>query len=238
MGRHVTLESIILKTHDVGDADRYCILFTKEKGKIAARARGVRKPKSKMGGCLLQLRHVHVSAQEHSSGWHIGDAQVLSEWSSTDIDVFLRMQQGTELLISLLQDEEALPELFHATIRFFDLCEEKNPNAVAAFTLQLLNILGLLPHEDDAYFHLCDDSQKQFIRKSAEGKWQELPDISDPQKKQFSALLAPLIAQLSSAPLKSGAVIGDMLAGTTVLSHAGAAPASEEAHRRQAPLSL
>ncbi|MBU1911666.1 recombination protein O N-terminal domain-containing protein, partial [Patescibacteria group bacterium] len=43
-----TYNSIILKAYDVGEADRFLILFTREKGRMTARARAVRKLKSKL----------------------------------------------------------------------------------------------------------------------------------------------------------------------------------------------
>ena len=59
MAHSESVEAVVLKTYDVGEADRFCIVLTKERGRIAARARGVRKLTSKMGGSLLPLHHVH-----------------------------------------------------------------------------------------------------------------------------------------------------------------------------------
>ena len=56
MPQSQTYEALILQSHDVGEADRFLILFTRERGRLAARARAVRKPKSKMGGSLLPLK--------------------------------------------------------------------------------------------------------------------------------------------------------------------------------------
>ena len=43
MGRLHLCEALVLKTYDIGDADRLCILLTNTRGRIAVVAKGVRK---------------------------------------------------------------------------------------------------------------------------------------------------------------------------------------------------
>lgn len=212
MGKTLNVETIVLATHNVGEADRFCILFTKEKGRLMARARGVRKPKSRMGGCILPMQHINLQLRESSAGWQIGDAGQISQWNDRDVEVFLPMQQGTEMLLSVLHDEEPLPNLFSTVLRFFKACSDKQKYAVLAFTIELLEIMGLLPGINDAYFRICSENQRDFLRASFNGDWRGLPTLSVEEKNQFSALLAPLLSQISSSPLKSGGVIYDMLA--------------------------
>ena len=50
-------EAIILKQIPIGEADRIFTLFTANLGKIKAVAKGVRKPKSRIGGHLEPLSH-------------------------------------------------------------------------------------------------------------------------------------------------------------------------------------
>lgn len=207
MGKQISVEALVLATYDVGEADRFCIVFTQEKGKIAARARSVRKLHSRMGGCLLPHQHLTLTLRESSAGWQVSDAQKISDWNLQDFDVFLRIQQGTELLLALLHDEEPLPELFETTKAFFDACARKSPQAVLAFTVQMLHILGLLPETRSAYFHACTDAQCTFLSEAKDGHWNNLPSLSHAEKGQFSTLLAPLIAQLAAKPLRSGGVI-------------------------------
>lgn len=212
MGKTCTVETIVLATHNVGEADRFCILFTKELGKITARARSVRKPTSRMGGSILPLQHLMLQIRESSAGWQISDVSKLSQWNERDIHTFLLMQQGTELLISILHEDEPLPEIFQSTLKFFTACSTQQKHTVLPFTIQLLEFLGLLPGIDDAYFVRCSEIERSYLRKSVSGHWDELPDMSSEQKTTFSTLLAPLLSQISSTPLKSGGVICDMKA--------------------------
>ena len=50
-------EAIVLKTLNVGEADKILTLYTPNLGKFSAMAKGVRRPKSKLGGHLGRLTH-------------------------------------------------------------------------------------------------------------------------------------------------------------------------------------
>ena len=113
MSRTKDYEAIVLKTHDVGEADRFCILFTKERGRIAARARGVRKLKSRMGGVLLAPNHISVTLTEGSVGFSVNSVLSLGQKNMQgNVDQFAQTQNGIELLLSLLHDEEPLQDIF------------------------------------------------------------------------------------------------------------------------------
>lgn len=206
MGRTRTLESIVLKTHDVGEADRFCILFTKELGKIAARARSVRKPGSRIGGTVLPTSHCSLQVVEGSAGFLITDAKRISEHYDQPLGSFLNVQQGMELLLSVLHDEEPMPELFDATLAFFDLCANSKTHTVAPFTLKLLSLLGLLPDIDAEYFAKCSDNQKDFLRKSIGQQWGDLPELTKEERLQFSEQCAELLSEICSRNLQAGAI--------------------------------
>ena len=68
--RQYKTEAIILDTTDVFDADRSFMVFTREYGKIRARAKGVRKPTSKLTGHLLSYLPTQLEMVE-SGGWYL-----------------------------------------------------------------------------------------------------------------------------------------------------------------------
>ena len=99
MSHSSTYDSIILKTYDVGDADRFCILLTHERGRLAARARGVRKLTSRMGGSLLPLKRVSVDLHEGKSGFLITAAHNAKMLPSKGVRAYLAAQHAIELLL-------------------------------------------------------------------------------------------------------------------------------------------
>ena len=203
--RTLTLDALVLQTHNVGEADRFCILFTRESGKIAARARAVRKPGSRMGGTLLPLRRIKATLKETPSGYFVVDASLLSMPQTGDLQPFLRAQQGIEILLLSLQDEEPLPELFDATVRFLDRCGTEE-EAVLPFTLRLLHVLGLLPETSGHHFAHCSPAQTAFATKSMEEAWDDLPALTKSEKAFFSGLCAELLSEAIARAPRAGVI--------------------------------
>ena len=149
MPHSLLYNSIILKSYDVGEADRFLVLLTKERGRLSARARAVRKLTSKLGGSLLPFNHVTIGLHEGKAGFLVTSAQMMSYRARrgvTETKSFLNAQQGVELLLTLLHDEEPLPEIFELTLEFLNDC---TPNPILPFTVNILRSLGLLPTNAD-----------------------------------------------------------------------------------------
>ncbi|MDP2948050.1 MAG: DNA repair protein RecO, partial [Chloroflexota bacterium] len=53
-------EAIVLRQRKLGEADKIVTLYTPNYGKLDAVAKGVRRPKSRLGGHLEVLTHVMV----------------------------------------------------------------------------------------------------------------------------------------------------------------------------------
>ena len=53
-------EGVVLRTYQLGEADRIVVLMTKAHGKVRAVAKGVRKTGSRFGSRLEPLTHVQV----------------------------------------------------------------------------------------------------------------------------------------------------------------------------------
>ena len=58
--KFIQTEAIVLKSFDFGDADRIFTILTSNNGIIRVVAKGVRKPKSRMGGHLDILSKVNA----------------------------------------------------------------------------------------------------------------------------------------------------------------------------------
>lgn len=166
MSRTSSLDAIVLRVFDIGEADRFCVFFTRERGRLAARARSVRKTTSRLGGTLLPFRHIklQISESEHSSvvtgATDVGDVPV----ESLPFHAFVRLQKGMELLLALTEDHEPIPMLFDLLLQFMVLAPSEDCDPLGAFELRLLHLLGLLPgSEEDARFHALSNDTKQFV---------------------------------------------------------------------------
>ncbi len=208
-----SVEALVLKTYDVGEADRYCILFTKERGRLAARAMGVRKPKSRMGGSLLPLRRIKAELREGSAGWMVTGAEAFPEDGGIgDIRAFTVATEGVELLLRLTQDAEPLPEVYAAFVAFLAVSQEVRPRASLAFALQLLHLLGFLPgdEETETFFALSED-ERVFVEAARQGSWEALPSLQDASRVEL--LRDRFLGDQLSGPLKAPGVSGAIQRG-------------------------
>ena len=157
MREHKT-EAVILDTTDIFDADRSLLLFTREMGKIRARARGVRKVTSRLTGHLLQYIPTQLELIQ-TGEWHqITQAQIVSHYAEAETyprDALLFSRQASLLAESvnrLFQDHDSHPAIYDGLVytldRLRDLCDEKEPPrakaelVAAEFVLKCLAELG------------------------------------------------------------------------------------------------
>ncbi|MBU0766713.1 DNA repair protein RecO [Patescibacteria group bacterium] len=164
MPHSYTYDALVLKAYDVGEADRFLVLLTRERGRISARARAVRKMKSRLGGSLLPYQYITVGLVEGSAGMIVTSAQCKSETQMSSTNAFLFTEQGIEILLSLLHEEEPLPEIFDLTLAFLNKCQTQESDPVLPFIIKLLALMGLSPAGDSEEEKLC-------IQKCLEGSW-------------------------------------------------------------------
>gem|GEM_PF-1553239 len=151
-------EAIVLRTYNVGETDRFCVLFAERAGRIAARANGVRRLKSRRGAGLLPLHRIHFIYELRSAGYNITAVACLDAHAPAwrDPHVFSCAHQGVELLLKLTEEGEPLPEIYALTCAFLRACRARPAHEpfgraphpkhlVPVFTLKLLHLLGSLP---------------------------------------------------------------------------------------------
>ena len=210
-----SFSAIVLKTYDVGEADRFCILFTRENGRMAARASGARRLKSRLGGLLLPLNRVNVELKEGSGGWIVAGVSSegfrgLRRFQGPDVAQFLQLEEGIELLLRLVSDEGALPDVFDATIKFIEACNGDVAHASLGYSFALLHHLGYLPEEGEiqSMIPCMNSASHSYMRDSRAGLFQApQPGCAlDALVQLRSALLESHIA----APLKAHDVIEAM----------------------------
>lgn len=208
----------MLKTYDVGEADRFCILFTRERGRIAARASGARRLQSRLGPSLLPFRHVTVELKEGSAGWIV--AGVVTEGNrgnrsnkrnkGLDLVQFTMLEEGVELLLRLVTDEGALPEVFDLTLAFLTACHQGIPHANLGYGFALLHCLGLLPGEEQILerVHL-DLPELDYLHAAREGRF-TAPNVTC-DAPRLIMLRTLLLEEQLSAPLKAMTVVAAMV---------------------------
>jgi DNA repair protein RecO (recombination protein O) len=157
VGRTYKTEAIVLRSLRFSEADRILHLYTSERGRIGAIAKGVRKTKSRFGARLEPLSHVELMLHEGSgelqtiTGVDLRHTHRLSREDPYRLNVGLI---GAEAMLRLFGEPEASPKAFTALARFLELLDEVEPLAtqpavdplVLSFQLKLLWLAGYLPH--------------------------------------------------------------------------------------------
>lgn len=206
MSRRTRHQAIVLKSYDVGDADRFCILFTADRGKVAARVPGARKVKSRLGGLLLSLRVLDLELTESGSGFLVTAATPLPPFiADRDLRAVTLAQEGLELLLALLPDQAPLPELFTLSLDFLRLVSGGGQSLLVAYTLRTLAFLGLLPESSNVeFFGGLSAEETAFIRACLRGD--PLSALADRDVRRLKHRTTALLAHGLSSPLRAPAV--------------------------------
>lgn len=124
--RYFNTEGIVVRTRNLGEADRIAILLTPNLGLISCVARGARRTKSRTGGHVDLLRHVtahvsegrsdlHVISQVETVNGHLGlrndlDRLTLASHFAEICDRFSLQNAANPNLFALLRDSLAYAE--------------------------------------------------------------------------------------------------------------------------------
>ena len=150
-------EAIVLRSLRFSEADRILHLYTAERGRIGAIAKGVRKTKSRFGARLEPLSHVELMLHEGAGELQtITGVELLRSHHSTREDNY-RLNAGligAEAMLRLFGEPEPNERAFGALARFLDLLDELPPAEsrpavdplALSFQLKLLWLAGYLPH--------------------------------------------------------------------------------------------
>ena len=157
-GRTVKTEAVVLRSLRFGEADRILHLYTLDRGRVGAIAKGARKTKSRFGGRLEPLSHVELLL-------HVGSGELATVTGADLINPHARAREsqyrlsvgliGAEAMLRLFPVEEQSDRAFTALAKFLNLLDDipdqpgRRPDLDAlglAFQLKLLWLSGYLPH--------------------------------------------------------------------------------------------
>jgi DNA repair protein RecO (recombination protein O) len=157
VARTYPTEAVVLRSLRLGEADRIVHLYTSERGRLGAVAKGIRKTKSRFGGRLEPLSHVALQLHQGS-----GELQTVTGVDLVRAHNGVREDQyrlnvgliGAEAMLRLFTDQEKNERAFTALTRFLDALEEPATRAnrpaldplALSFQLKLLWLSGYLPH--------------------------------------------------------------------------------------------
>ena len=156
--RTLTTEAVVLRSIRFSEADCVLHLYTLEKGRVGAIAKGVRKTRSRFGARLEPLSHVELLLHEGRGDLHtVRGAELVRPHDRSRSDPYRLAvgHIGLEAVLRIFVEEEAQPPAFYALTRFLDLLDGVEAELparpalealVLSFQLKLLWLSGYLPH--------------------------------------------------------------------------------------------
>ncbi len=159
MARTYRTEAVVLRSFRLGEADRVLHVYTADRGRVGAVAKGVRRTKSRFGGRLEPLSHVELMLHQGSGELQtVTGADLRSSHHEAREDPY-RLAVGligAEAMLKLFTEQEANERAFTALTRFLDRLDTLPSRAarpaldplVLSFQLKLLWLSGYMPHLD------------------------------------------------------------------------------------------
>ena len=130
MARSTTTEAVVLRSFRLGEADRILHVYTHDRGRVGAVAKGVRKTKSRFGARLEPFSHVElVLHQGRGELETVTGASLVRSHDRIRTDPY-RLQVGMiglEAMLRLFTEQEANEKAFTALTRFLDALDDVPP---------------------------------------------------------------------------------------------------------------
>jgi len=149
MNNYVT-EAINLKSYNLNDADKIIVMYSKDNGLIKGVAKGIKKPKSKLGARMDLLVANSLQLLKGRSMDTIVQAQTVNNFrkSREDFDKLMLSSYVSELVMNFGEGSEAASKeiyelLYKALNRISDSESKKDALiAVIKFQLKILLVMG------------------------------------------------------------------------------------------------
>lgn len=145
-------EAVVLRSIRYGEADRILHLYTVDRGRLSAIAKGSRRARSRFGGRLEPFFRLRLDLHEGRSDLlTVTGAETVSPYAAlrADPDAISAAAHGCDAVARLFDSNEPHPEVFNLLCTFLaviDADPSRSGGALqAAFRLKLLLAAGLAP---------------------------------------------------------------------------------------------
>lgn len=145
-------EGIVLRTRNLGEADKICVIYSREEGKFSAVARGARRPKSRLLSVSQPFTHARYLVYRGRSLDTMRQGEIIDSFRNVREDLTrMTIASYAAELVDVAVDERQPSALLFETIRsaWTLFGESGGPeNALLWFELKLLDLLGYRPELD------------------------------------------------------------------------------------------
>ena len=127
-----TVEAVVLKTDDFGDANRVVTLFTKEFGKLEVNAYGCRRSRSPLSGATQMFNHISAQLSRGTQVDTLREADVLHFYDITrDLERLAYASLLFEIVNRMTLPRQAEPETFNLLKNSLPALATRTPKIIA-----------------------------------------------------------------------------------------------------------
>ena len=129
MGRTYKADAIVLRSLRFGEADRVLHLYTAERGRVNAIAKGVRKTTSRFGARLEPLTRAQLLLHEGRGELHtVSGADIVASHaaSASSRTRWRSPRSASEAVLKLFPEPDPHPRVFEGLVRFLDLLDRRH----------------------------------------------------------------------------------------------------------------
>lgn len=202
--RSYKTRAVVLRGRQLGEADRIFTLFSTERGKIDAVAKGIRRPKSQLAGRLEFGNECELTMHRGRSLDVVVTAQIVrAPWSGlVEPERFAIASLVAELVDAFSEPDLALPDVYDLLVNaFVAISASDDPRALLPrFSLRLLSALGIDPPVEScvrcgrAFTHehaWVDPEAGGFICEACHERYRDLIELEANDLANLRALVLP-----------------------------------------------
>ena len=147
-------EAIVLRQYSLAEADRIVVFFSREFGKVRAVAKGAKRPRSHIGGCLEPLNRIQIEfyAREGRDLGRVTRCELLHSFlgCNPSPENMILLSYLSEIINEIVQENNPNPLLYRLFLATLTAGEATgmNQSLVRYFELWSLKLIGLLPNHD------------------------------------------------------------------------------------------
>lgn len=163
-------EGIVLRTRNLGEADKIVTLYTKTNGKILAVARGSRRIRNRLLGPTQIFTHGRYLIFNGKNLDSLSQGDIVSSFQDLreDLDKMAATMYISELMDALIEPGEASQEVFSLLLNTLKMLSEDQINhALRVFELRFAKYLGYEPQLNNCIN--CGESPAKDIFFSRQG---------------------------------------------------------------------
>jgi DNA repair protein RecO (recombination protein O) len=149
VNRTYPITAIALRGYPLNEADRILVLFSPDEGLKRVVAKGLRKPKSRIGGRLEPFRENQILLAKGRNMDLVTQVESLRSFPAiqTDYDSLAAAMSAAELLLAFVEEGVPSEDVYEHFVEFLGLLGPNSEAEVllAAYELQLLELVGYRP---------------------------------------------------------------------------------------------